>query len=176
MKRFLILTSLCVILSGCNPAPADVLQATAAPQEVTVPTERAEVPTTIPIGTASPVKLSYVLYLPDENAEYFVPVPVETDRIDADTVLAALQEHNALPDTVLINAFGSDGNKLIIDFNQAFGDLVSSTGTSGERMIVGSVVNTFLSAFQAESVYFTVEGEILESGHVIYDFPITFME
>ena len=39
-------------------------------------------------------------------------------------------------------------------------------------MVVGSVVNTFLDAFQAESVYFTVDGQILESGHVIYDFAI----
>ena len=44
-------------------------------------------------------------------------------------------------------------------------------------VIVGGlpdVVNTFLDAFQAESVYFTVDGQILESGHVIYDFAMPF--
>jgi len=65
---------------------------------------------------------------------------------------------------------------LNIDFNRSFADLICSMGTAGELMITGSVVNTFLSAFQAESVYFTVDGEILESGHVIYDFPLTFVE
>ena len=43
-------------------------------------------------------------------------------------------------------------------------------------MIMGSVVNTYLSAYDAESVFITVNGEILETGHMIYDFPITYME
>ena len=43
-------------------------------------------------------------------------------------------------------------------------------------MITGSVVNTYITAFQAESVYFTINGNILESGHVVYDFPLTFTE
>ena len=31
-----------------------------------------------------------------------------------------------------------------------------------------------LDAFQAKSFYFTVEGKTFESGHVIYDFPMSF--
>ena len=34
------------------------------------------------------------------------------------------------------------------------------------------IEDTFLDAFQAENVYFTVDGQILESGHTIYDFVI----
>ena len=85
-----------------------------------------------------------------------------------------LKSQKVLPDTVSINSFAIDSSVITIDFNKAFADTVCSMGTSGELMIVGSVVNTFLDAFQAESVYFTVDGQILESGHTIYDFNLTF--
>ena len=68
----------------------------------------------------------------------------------------------------------NDGS-ITIDFNQAFADTVCSMGTSGEFLIVGSVVNTFLDAFQGESVYFTVDEQILESGHETYDHSMTFL-
>ena len=66
--------------------------------------------------------------------------------------------------------------QLTLDFNQAFADQLKTYGTSGERMMIGCVVNTFLRAYDAQTVYITIDGGILESGHVIYDFPIGFME
>lgn len=171
MKTFLITLLLCAILAGCAAAPT----APMAPPDIAQPPEAEEIPAAPP--EASPTAtVIYTLYFPNDDAETFTEVIIETDQISADTVLAALREYEILPDTVMLNSFGSTGTQLIMDFNQAFGDLVCSTGTSGERMITGAVFNTFLSAFQAESVIFTVEGEILESGHIIYDFPITYID
>ena len=121
--------------------------------------------------------LTYTLYLPNENADGFVTKSIQTSAITADILLTELQKGGALPaDGIIINAFGSQGDQLNIDFNEAFGDAIHAMGTSGEYMIVGSVVNTFLNAFQAQSLYFTINGEVFESGHVIYDFPLTFFE
>ena len=61
---------------------------------------------------------------------------------------------------------------LELDFNQAFAELLCSMGSSGEYIIVGAMVNSFLDAFGAARLMFTVDGEILETGHVIYDFPM----
>lgn len=181
MKKAISFVLICLLLTGCSSAAPDAATLpeptvpTAAPTEeatqapTTLATEPSQAAATIPV-------LTYTLYLPDENAASFEKIEVKTGLISADTVLAELQIAGVLPENVLINAFGADGNQLNIDFNAAFANLVNSMGTSGERMIIGSVVNTFLNAFQAESVYFTVEGETLESGHVVYDFPITFME
>ena len=152
---------------------------TEAPTQVQI-----ELPTQIPTETAAATdpsepadaSVSYTLYLPNENVDGFVTRTVLTDRITADSILLELQIAGALPDTVILNAFGSQGDQLILDFNSAFADAVNAMGTSGERMILGSLVNTFLNAFQAQSLLFTVEGEVLESGHVIYDFPLTFFE
>lgn len=173
MKRILTVILICVLLAGCaasvgNPEPTVLpIIETEAP----LPPTEATVPETIPVMT-----LTYRIYLPNDNADGFDIQDVDTTVITAESVLKELQERGAIPETVAINSFGSEGTQLNIDFNQAFADLVCSTGTAGELMITGSVVNTYLSAFQAESVFFTVNGEILESGHVIYDFPLTFVE
>lgn len=169
MKSFLMILLLCALLAGCvapPEAPITVLD-TQPPVTEELPTE--------PPATAPAATVTYTLYIPNDDAETFTEVTIETNQISSEHVLAALQEYHVLPDTVTLNQFGSSGTQLIMDFNQAFGDLICATGTSGERMITGSVFNTFLNAFQAESVVFTVEGEVLESGHVIYDFSLGYI-
>lgn len=58
----------------------------------------------------------------------------------------------------------------------AFQNQRKSYGTSGENMLLGCVVNTFLDAYKAETVFITVDGGILESGHAIYDFPLHYVD
>lgn len=180
MKRILTIILICALLAGCaavtdqkEPTVLPILESkptAAPPTEPAVPTE------TNPPATQPPTLLSYQIYLPNDNADGFDIETVETDQITAESVLKDLQNRNVLPDTVSINSFAFEGMQLNIDFNQPFADLICSMGTAGELMITGSVVNTYLSAFQVESVYFTIDGQILESGHVVYDFPLTFVE
>ena len=152
---------LCGLLAGiwlfgataCAPAPA-------APPEETVE------PVTQPV--------SYCVYIPNDNADGFRTETVSAEEISAETVLAELKARNVLPEAIQMNSFAVEDGLITVDFNQSFADIVCSMGTSGELMIVGSVVNTLLDAFRAESVAFTVDGQILESGHTIYDFALTF--
>ena len=156
MKKFLCILFVTMMLYGlaaCNKSP------------VTQPTDS---------QNATNPLLSYSLYTPNDNADGFHTETISTEDLSAETVLTELKKQNVLPDTVSMNSFNIDNGLITIDFNQAFADIVCSMGTSGELMIVGSVVNTFLDAFQAESVYFTVDGQILESGHETYDFNMTF--
>lgn len=171
MKHAIPLILILLLLSGCAlpPLPTEAPPPTIPEISVQQPTEATQPPT-------EPRNLTFTLYLPDGTAEHFVTQQVWVSQITADSVLLELQRAKLLPETVIINAFGASGDQLIIDFNSAFADIINSVGTSGERMIIGSMVNTFLNAFQAQSVVLTVDGETLESGHVIYDFPITFMK
>ena len=50
---------------------------------------------------------------------------------------------------------------------------VCSSGTAGEYIKVGCVVNTFLDAFEVDTLTITVEGKAWESGHVVYDEPLS---
>lgn len=175
MKRILTLLLICTLLAGCAAA-ADQKEPTILPILETAPTEPATILETEPPATQPPLVLTYQIYLPNDNADGFVVEAVETSEITVASVLQELKARNVLPEDVAINGFVADQMQLNIDFNQPFADLVCSMGTAGELMIIGSVVNTYLSAFQAESFFFTINGEILESGHVIYDFPLTFVE
>ena len=60
------------------------------------------------------------------------------------------------------------------DFNDALRQSLLPMGTAGEYVLMGCVVNTFLTAYQADAITITVEGEVLETGHSVYDQPLTF--
>ena len=178
MKKFLVLFLLSILMAGCTNHRKAVSDPTNTPDQVQITMPTAELTSNAePTESLPDALLTYTLYLPNENADGFITRTIQTSTITADTLLAELQGGGALPaDGLRINAFTSQGDQLNIDFNEPFADAVNAMGTSGEYMIVGSVVNTFLNAFQAQTICFTVNGETFESGHVIYDFPLTFFE
>ncbi|MDO5399840.1 MAG: GerMN domain-containing protein [Eubacteriales bacterium] len=158
MKKLFALLLACLLLSGCaSPAPT---QPTASP-ETTVATQPA-VPLT--------------LYLPDDNAEKLETKEVTVPALSDEAILEQLTLEGVLNQDVQINTFSADSPQLAIDFNAAFGTLVGSMGTAGETMILGSVVNTFLTAYQGETLKLTVNGSPLETGHSVYDAPLSFYE
>ena len=168
MKKIIILLLLsCLMLAGC----------TAAPAETTVPPESTTEPVTTE-QTTSPTEVSLPLniFVPDENAESFYTIPTIIDVLDAELILKMLIDNSILNEDIALNSAELVDSQLNLDFNQAFLDQLLTYGTAGERMMIGCVVNTYLSIYEAETVYITVNGEIMESGHVIYDFPMKFFE
>ena len=159
MKKILIFLCVLLLAGCCTPKP-----------DVSTPTQASNHASSEPLVTES-----YLIYLPLEGADGFERITLNVPEISPEGVLSELQNHNVLPETVMINQLEVKDIQLNLDFNQAFADLVCSTGTAGELMIIGSVVNTYLSAYQSynvECVLITVEGSSWESGHVIYDIPI----
>lgn len=153
MKRILLALALGFLLCGC-----------------------VEIPPAADPAPPQPKGVELTLYLPDENAISFVETVVDVEEIGGDVIVEQLVAAGVLPEgTALLSiSCSEDGTELKLDFNEEFRTALCSTGTSGERMICGSVVNTFLAAYGAQSVFFTAEGEIIESGHVVYDFNMTF--
>ena len=90
---------------------------------------------------------SYTVYIPNDNADGFIEELIEVHEVSPDSVLEELKSRNIVPADMKVNSCSIDDGFVTIDFNQAFGDAVCATGTSGELMLVGSVVNTYLSAF-----------------------------
>ncbi len=118
------------------------------------------------------------VYAPDDMAESFVTTEVEIAALNEETVVEQLIEAGVLPEGTEINSFAQSADKtqLTADFNSAFRDHLNSMGTAGEYVILGSVVNTFLTAYDADSILITVDQESLETGHNIYDQPLNFYE
>lgn len=136
------------------------------------------------------------LYLPNDNADGFETV-TETVKANPQGLVDALIAHDALPEGVTVNEFRMEDNgtettegegddatvsytpgdsQIFLDVSQAFGDAAASTGTAGETMLLGSLVNTMLTYYNAKTLTLTVDGAVLETGHNVYDTPFTLME
>lgn len=126
-------------------------------------------------ATAKPVpeKPLVRLYLPNDNADGFIFRQMWTDGT-IEELVSMLVAEGALPEGCAPLSFDKDGAKL--DMNEAFGLAVSTTGTTGEYMRFGCLVNTVLTYYGLESVYVTAGGRVIESGHAVYDEPLRFFE
>lgn len=196
MKQFLMIIMCCLVLTGCyqsDPEPSEIIQteAAAAPKEkeTTPPTETDPFPSestmpettpmsepTVPPAQTEPLTFTFKVYRGNDNADGFESAEMIVETLSESIIMEKLIEVGILSADTALNSFEAAENVLYLDFNTAFADQVCAMGTAGEYMIMGSVVNTFLNAYAAESIIITVEGGILESGHVIYDFPLKFFE
>ena len=114
-----------------------------------------------------------VVYSGDENAEKIMSNTVEVEEITPEIIVEQLENANVLPEGVQILEFEEQKENgsvaLRVDFSEAFQTQLFQVGTAGEYIIINSVVNTFLDAYDADKIRITVEGMVLESGHAIYD-------
>lgn len=170
MKKLFVLLIVTLLLTGCTSAPEETVKPTIPAEISTTTVESPSFPATEETENAI---IQMTVYYPDENAVSFLTKIVEGEQL---TFLEAMIEAGVLNEAVEINTISREDTHLTIDFNEAFRDLVCTMGTSGERMIIGSVVNTLIVNYNVETVSITVDGETWESGHVIYDHPMDIFE
>jgi hypothetical protein len=125
-------------------------------------------------GAGAPVYVR--TFRSDDNAERFMVSAAKVDMLAPENVIQALVNMGVLNEGVAIQAMNYTENGLLLDLNDAFVTQLCSYGTTGEYMLMGALVNTFLQNYSAETVTVTVNGTYPESGHVIYDFPMGFYE
>lgn len=151
--KFLSILLCCLLLTGCGAK-------TSPPDTATTP----------------PVVLT--VFSPNENADGFVETQVAVPEVSGDSIVEQLVSAGVLSEGAgihtleIITDFGA--TTLKADFNVVLQQCILPMGTSGEYVLLGSVVNTFLRAYHADTIFITVDGELLETGHAIYDQPLTF--
>ena len=179
-------TILCMVLifmlalTACGKAPsaevtaAPSAEVTAIPEE-TKPVESAEIPTVTeePAETEEPGTIINV-YVSDDMAEHFVIIQESADVVDENTVFDALKAAGTIPQETALLSFSNNGGALTLDMSGEFASYVCSMGTSGEYMLLGSVVNTYLTAFEAQTLTLLSNGNPLETGHNVYFEPLGF--
>ena len=119
------------------------------------------------------------IYHSDDAAENICVNTAMTEEITPEILIMNLASYGMLPDTVTVKSFSEgtetakDGTvtdkRLTLNLSEDFGTWLSSMGTSGETMVMGSLVNTFLDAYDASAIKVTVDGAVLETGHQVYD-------
>lgn len=171
MKKLIPLLLCCTLLAGC------VFPVTPEESIPTKPdagvTEIATAPPTDPV--TEPVTVT--IYYGNANADGFETAEVQVEEVNMNVLTEQLIAHGVLPEDVGIGSMQLDGTCLNLNFSASFADHVNTMGTSGEKILFGSIVNTFLTAYpEYETVFITAGGEIIESGHVVYDFEMGFFD
>ena len=170
MKKVLIMILCLLMLTAC----ASAKKTQQAPAASAAPLPSATTQFSEPETTA--LSFSFTAYRGNENADGLLSREVQVPEITPSAVLSALIDDGVVPPSVSVLALIQNEQQLQIDFNDAFLQHLCSVGTAGETILIGSVVNTFLSAYEAQSVIITVNGEVPESGHVRYDFPLPYRQ
>lgn len=176
MKKIAMLLLCCLLLTACGSKKDQADTNTGATTKATVSVEENTIPTEESAETTEAAASILKVYSPDDALESFVVTEVTVETIDEQAIVRQLIAANVLTEDTEANVLELDGTHVTVDFNTAFRDLILSQGSTGEWAVMGSVVNTFLTAYNADTMTITVNGEVLESGHVIYDEPLTFFE
>lgn len=113
-----------------------------------------------------------VIYTPDEQAETLVSKKVKVQSMDESTVLKELQKIGTLNNKVKILSYEKKNKQIKIDFNEEFAKYFRTMGSAEETLKMQALAKTFCENLDAEKFSFTVKGEVLETGHQIYDEPI----
>lgn len=182
----LLLAGVLLALSACGtaadaPAPSPGTQSASPAPSATAQTDGASVTAGF---TAEPdpdsSDLVSVLYVPNADADGFDLVEVDHAGT-AQALLDALIAHGAVPDGTTVLSYqmgaGEDGDMTgTLDLSKPFLDAVTSTGTAGETALLWSVADTFIKQYELKSITITSEGKTIETGHAVYDAPLTFLD
>lgn len=120
--------------------------------------------------------LNVVIYYSNIQADGFATKEMQIEGLTPENLIAELAKVNIVSVDTEVKSFTQDGKSLTLDLSNGFGQYLNMMGSSGEYVVMGGLVNTFLDAYDAEQILITVEGNALESGHAIYDKPLGFYE
>jgi hypothetical protein len=114
--------------------------------------------------------VSIPIYQSNEQGDSLMTTEETIESLTPENVLSALINRGDLPSGIQVLSFSEsdvDGIILIqLNLSTEFNDFIAAQGSAGEFVAIGSVVNTFLSAFNAGSILITVGGEVLTTPHI----------
>lgn len=88
------------------------------------------------------------------------------ESITPENVLQILIDMGELSSDVRLLSFNQSGGLIELDLSTEFNGFMAAQGSWGEFVALGSLVNTFLSAFNGDSILITVGGEVLATPHI----------
>lgn len=163
-KRTMALVIACTltITSGCMPQNGEPNKSVVDIQTTTPATEYQKVS----------------IYLPDENGQNLISKEVQIEKNDEPMVelVQALVTEKALPIGTEVEKWSvskDDAPAVTLDLNTAFAEGILNAGSTGETIMLGSLINTVWEYFKPASITLTIDGKPLETGHNIYDTPFT---
>lgn len=112
------------------------------------------------------------IYHSGDNGENLCVSMARTEEITPDILLLNLSFYHMVPDTMTVRDFGQKkqegGLLLTLDLTEDYEKYLSALDEPEEMLSIGSVVNTFLDAYEGTSILITVDGEALDTGRSVY--------
>lgn len=109
------------------------------------------------------------IYKSNANADGFDTETVTLDALTPENIMTALADAGVVSSDVTVLDFKQEEDKITLDLSKTFEEYVGQMGTAGEYATVGSVVNTYLDAYDAETISLLVEGGTWSTGHAEYE-------
>ena len=109
------------------------------------------------------------IYKSNENADGFDTETVSLDALTPENIMVALIDAGVVPSDVKVLDFKQEEDTITLDLSKTFEEYINQMGTAGEYATVGSVVNTYLDAYDAKAVSLLVEGGTWSTGHAEYE-------
>lgn len=123
-----------------------------------------------------------IIYYSNRNADGLETETIPVADITPEVIISNLAKHNIVSIDTRVNEChvskmeGQDKTVITLDMSKAFGEYIKTMGSSGETVIIAALTDTFLEAFQADSLRLSVEGAVLETGHGIYAEELTYWD
>ena len=184
MKKAVLLLAVCMLLlGGCNPIPEDPGK---TPPPADTSSKISEKPSTAAPAEKTPEQaksLEIEIYYPDDAGTKLIAVTREIDLANGDKYTAAVNALLTPPkERSLISIFPKHAKlrSVRVENGTAFVDFDSSIaksfvgGSTGEELLVGSLVNTLTNFPEVKKVQILLNGKKTEtlSGHMDLTEPL----
>lgn len=125
-------------------------------------------------------KTQVEIFYGNEDGDGIISEIMNMEPVTATKIIGELAKKNIVSaDTKVLGLTKQTQNgkiRLKLNMSKEFQEYVSMMGTSGEYIVVGSLVNSFLKAYNAEDVLILIEGELFETGHQSYENYLQFYQ
>ena len=119
-----------------------------------------------------------VVYTGNGNADGFLVEIEKVKKVTGKAVYEALKNQDIIPKNVEYQSFhvAEDNGKrvLTLDLSKEFQEDLMQMGSTGETLTMQAIANTYLAAYHGDQIFITVDGNMIETGHMIYEDPMEF--
>ena len=131
---------------------------------------------TVPAETEGSNMISVTYYHGDKWGNKLVEETGTIEKLTAQNLIDLLAETGAIPEGIRVLNFQLTGDIITLNLSHEMQEAAEGKGSSGEYILMGSLVNTLLTAYDAEGIDLTSAGARIQTGHDYYDYILEFYE
>ncbi len=129
-------------------------------------------------GLTNAASKEITIYYGKSTSDVLEEQQILVEQVTAEGLLSALAKHNIVSVDTKVNSLEEleEENKKVLqlDLSGAFKEYLRTMTPECEKIIVASLADTFLQAYDADAIYLLVNGETLKTKHADYEEAISF--